>query len=147
MIAPKFIEQLADEFNLTTRQIEAYWYAFSSVSRVCNIKTYNELSQTIVEKRVGDEFYYSELPTRLVEVVRRAIEEAKDLGKSYGDVDSVDNLRKFIRGLRDKRREPRDYCIDGILTYRNAQRGEKENHLFTLEVQEISYQEREEALL
>lgn len=129
MILQKYIIELANEFNLSTREIESYWFAFSSINRVGNITSYTQLNATISEVSVGNGYEYHELPIKLKDMARKAIETNKSLMNFYGDLNSKENLRKFIKKLTSEGIHPSEYYIKGILTYRKLQRGDNANHL------------------
>lgn len=144
MIAPKYVSELADEFNFTSREIETFWFAFLAINRVSHIRTYTELENTICEIYQNKEYTYEQLPQRLKDIVYNAIKTNQPLGKFYGDIDNITNLRKFIQRLKSKWIQPKDYIFQGIITYTSLARGNNTNNVTVITYGENSHNLQED---
>ncbi len=124
--------------KVSMQDIEAHDMAFNCINRVVALDSEEKIVQAISEQRVSRACYiYKELPQRLKNLAFNFLNNPKSFG-FFSDINSHDALMAFIRKLQSEGVSPSEYIFEGILTYRPLQRGDKKNHLPSLDC-EVRY--------
>ncbi len=126
------------EYKVSPQAIDRFYSAFACINRVSTLDTSEKINQAISEIRVGKEYRYKELPTRLKVLAFKFVSNPQSF-RTFADLGSVENLVKFIKKLQHEGVNPDEYFFDGVLTYRSLQRGDEKKHLYSLQVETREY--------
>lgn len=122
----KEIIDIANETKFSPSEVCAFEQAFDFIERFSFVKDKNELDQIIMESTSPNGYVYSEIPYEAKRICEKALEKNGDHGVStfYNSYSKFtkNHLQAFIEVVAKQRKQPKDFCANGVLTYRHLKR-------------------------
>ncbi len=129
------IIKTANELNKPKREIEAISLVYDTIARFSGF-TGRMVDNTIVEIKLRKKNDYEELPTKLSETVKNIIKKDGDVAKFFNPYLKDKNFLSFAKKFYERRFQPRDFYIKGIITFRHLKHSVNEDRTYELQFYE-----------
>jgi len=130
------IIKTANKLNKPKGEIEAISLAYDAISRFSGF-TGKMVDNAIVEIKLNKKNDYEELPLKLVETVKNIIKKDGDVAKFFNPYLKDKNFLSFAKKFYERRFQPKDFYIKGIITFRHLKHSVNEDR--TVEVSFYDY--------